>query len=163
MKATIDFYDMTTLRYLVIKEKFEQMWVIAPYFVWVAVSEALLFWVIVGGALFWVGRGGWGNILGGWVGVSWGEWGWVHCLIMPKFFLWLVLQGLCLRWIVWWLSMAKMMNLMQIMQVVNGLVDSASEIQYGLLNLIFWYEFVDLLVGPSICTKFSWIYNHQFK
>ena len=33
MKTTIDFYDMTTLRYLVIKEKFEQMWVIAPYFV----------------------------------------------------------------------------------------------------------------------------------
>ena len=65
MKTTTDFYDMTTLRYLVIKEKFEQMWVIAPYFVWVAVSEALLFWVIVGGALFWVGGGGWG-----WVGVS---------------------------------------------------------------------------------------------
>ena len=28
----------------------------------------------VGGSLFWVGGGGWENILGGW--------GWVHCLIM---------------------------------------------------------------------------------
>ena len=57
----------------------------------------------MGGALFWVGGGGWGIILGewrwlgnyfwvsgggwgitfgkcGWVG---GEWGWLHCLIMP--------------------------------------------------------------------------------
>ena len=125
------------------------------YFEWLWMGH-YFGWVGVGGEIFWVG--GWG-----WVGVSGGEWGCVHCLIMPKFFLWLVLQGLCLRWIVWWLSMAKMMNLMQIMQVVNGLVDSASEIQYGLLNLIFWYEFVDLLVGPSICTKFSRIYNHQFK
>ena len=33
MKTTINFYDMTTLRYLVIKEKFEYMWVIGPYFV----------------------------------------------------------------------------------------------------------------------------------
>ena len=31
--------------------------------------------------------GGWVNILGGWkwVGMSGGEWGWVHCLIMPLF------------------------------------------------------------------------------
>ena len=28
MKTTINFYDMATLRYLVIKEKFEQMWVL---------------------------------------------------------------------------------------------------------------------------------------
>ena len=28
MKTTINFHDMTTLRYLVIKEKFEQMWVL---------------------------------------------------------------------------------------------------------------------------------------
>ena len=32
-------------------------------------------WVGMSGALFWVGRGGWGIILGGW--------GWMHCLIMP--------------------------------------------------------------------------------
>ena len=31
-------------------------------------------------ALFWVGRDRWR-----WVGVCWGEWGWVHCLIMPLF------------------------------------------------------------------------------
>ena len=48
--------------------------------------------VEVGGTLFWVGGGGWGIILGGWrwvghyfgwVAVGGGEWGWVHCLIMP--------------------------------------------------------------------------------
>ena len=33
MKTAFNFYDMTTLRYLVIKEKFEQMCVIGPYFV----------------------------------------------------------------------------------------------------------------------------------
>ena len=42
-------------------------------------------WVRVGGTLFWVG----GEIIwlsgGGWegVGISGGEWGWLHCLIMP--------------------------------------------------------------------------------
>ena len=39
------------------------------------------------GTLFWVGKGGWANVLVGlgWVGISRGEWGWgwVHCLIMP--------------------------------------------------------------------------------
>ena len=44
--------------------------------------------VRVGGALFWIGGGGWEDIWlggGGWglVGVSGGELGWVHCLIMP--------------------------------------------------------------------------------
>ena len=33
----------------------------------------------MGGALFWVGGGGWENTFIG------GEFGWVHCLIMPKF------------------------------------------------------------------------------
>ena len=33
MKTAINFYDMTTLRYVVIKEKFEQMCVTGPYFV----------------------------------------------------------------------------------------------------------------------------------
>ena len=33
MKTAINFYDMTTLLYFVIKEKFEQMWVIGSYFV----------------------------------------------------------------------------------------------------------------------------------
>ena len=40
----------------------------------------------VTGALFWVGGGGCINISGvwgGWVGMSGGEWGWMHCLIMP--------------------------------------------------------------------------------
>ena len=34
------------------------------------------------GNYFWVSGGGWGIIFGkcGWVG---GEWGWLHCLIMP--------------------------------------------------------------------------------
>ena len=40
-KTTINFYDMTTLRYLLIKEKFEQMCVIGPYFMRVAVSGGL--------------------------------------------------------------------------------------------------------------------------
>ena len=37
------------------------------------------------GALFWVSRDACENILSrwGWVGMSEGEWGWVHCLIMP--------------------------------------------------------------------------------
>ena len=37
------------------------------------------------GALFWVGVGVWENIFvgWGWVGMSGGEWGWMHCLIMP--------------------------------------------------------------------------------
>ena len=72
---TINFYDMTTLHYLVIKEKFEYMCVSEPYFVWVAVSEGLFWvnvgyfgWVGVGGKMFWVGGAGWG---------------WVHFLIMP--------------------------------------------------------------------------------
>ena len=100
MKTTINFY-------LVIKEKFEYIWVIGPYFVWVAVSKAL-FWV--NADYFWGGGGSggvWGIILGrwGWVGVygalfwveglsgvggalywglwvTGGDWGWVHCLIM---------------------------------------------------------------------------------
>ena len=35
-------------------------------------------------ALFWVGGGEWGIILGGWgwVAMSEGEWEWVYCLIM---------------------------------------------------------------------------------
>ena len=33
MKITINFYHMAILHYLLIKEKFEQMWVIGPYFV----------------------------------------------------------------------------------------------------------------------------------
>ena len=37
----------------------------------------------MGGVLFWVGGGGWVNILVGWEwnGVSRGRWGWVHSLI----------------------------------------------------------------------------------
>ena len=59
MKTTINFYDMTTLIYLVIKEKFEKMWVVGPYFVWwrIVTYYFELVWVIVGG---------WGIILGGW-------------------------------------------------------------------------------------------------
>ena len=55
------------------------MCVIGLYFVWLAVSEALFRvsvsyfgWVGVGGALFWVGGGGWG---GG--GIIFCGWGWV--------------------------------------------------------------------------------------
>ena len=33
MKIAINFYDMAILRYLVIKEKFELVWVIGQYFV----------------------------------------------------------------------------------------------------------------------------------
>ena len=95
MKTAINFYDMTTFCYLVIKEQFEYMCVIGSYFVWVAVNEALLFWVRVG-YFVWVGGGVWGIIFGelswlghsfvsvGWVGISGGELGWVHYLIMPK-------------------------------------------------------------------------------
>ena len=78
MKTTINFYDMTTLRYLVIKEKLSRC-VIGAYFVCVVVSEALFsvsvgycWWVEVGGALFWVGGVG-GALF--WMGG--GEWGWV--------------------------------------------------------------------------------------
>ena len=108
MNTTINFDDIMTLCYLVIKEKFEKMWVIVPYFVWVAVSVALFWvsvsyfgWMRVDGALFWVGGMGgdaWGIVLFGWewvghyfgwVGVVWkcfvwvevggsDEWGWVH-------------------------------------------------------------------------------------
>ena len=37
------------------------------------------------GPLFCVSEGRWVNILGwwDWLGMSGGEWGWVHCLIMP--------------------------------------------------------------------------------
>ena len=59
-------------------------------------SECRLFWV--GETLFWVGGDGWGIFWGwvwvggaliwvngaGWVGLGGDEWGWVHCLIMPK-------------------------------------------------------------------------------
>ena len=94
-----------TLLYIVIKEKFEQVWVIGPYFVRVKVSEAFIlsecglfwedgtlfwveWWVGVYGALFWMsgmsgggGVGGWGIVLGRWVWV-WMSGG-VHCLIIP--------------------------------------------------------------------------------
>ena len=33
MKIKINFYDMTTVRYILIKEKFEQMCGVGPYFV----------------------------------------------------------------------------------------------------------------------------------
>ena len=49
MKTTVNFYDMT------IKEKREQMWVIGPHFVLVAVSEAFF---LSECGLFWVGEGG---------------------------------------------------------------------------------------------------------
>ena len=44
----------------------------------------------MGGALFWVVRGGWEKfwVCGGvWgrVGMCGGEWGWVHCLRLPPF------------------------------------------------------------------------------
>ena len=35
-------------------------------------------WVGVGGEIIWLSGGGWGG-----VGISGGEWGWLHCLIMP--------------------------------------------------------------------------------
>ena len=62
-----------TLLYLVIKEKIEQMWVVGPYIVWVAVIKTLFWasvgylgeWVIILGDWGWVG-GLWGIILGGW-------------------------------------------------------------------------------------------------
>ena len=57
---------MTTLIYLVIKEKFEKMWVIGPYFVWWRLVRHHFGWVGVDGALFWVGGGGWYITLGGW-------------------------------------------------------------------------------------------------
>ena len=54
----------------------------------------------VGRALFWVGGGEWENILGdwGWLGMSGGEWGWVHYLIMPVAisYSWFSLVHLCL-------------------------------------------------------------------
>ena len=55
IKTTINFYDMTTLVYFVIKEKFEKMWVIGPYFVWWQLVRHYFGWVKVGGALIWVG------------------------------------------------------------------------------------------------------------
>ena len=61
------------------KHYFELVWVIFGKWGWM---EHYFGWVGVYGALFWVGGGGQENILDGlrWVG---GEWGWVHCLIMP--------------------------------------------------------------------------------
>ena len=90
MKTTNNFYDMITLLYFVIKEKFD--WVGVGYWTMfcVTVNEAL-FWGSVGyfgcvghyfgwvgeyGALFWVVGGEWGIILGGWVNIL-GAWGWV--------------------------------------------------------------------------------------
>ena len=62
------------------------MCVIGLYFVWLAVSEALFRvsvsyfgWVGVGGALFWVGGGGWGIFLSGWRWVWVGGWGIIFC------------------------------------------------------------------------------------
>ena len=74
MKTKINFYDLMTLLYFVIKEKFEKIWVIGPYFVWVTVSEAL-FWVSVGyfgcmGHYLGVGEWGWIGNCFGWVGVG---------------------------------------------------------------------------------------------
>ena len=71
MKITIKFYDMKTLRYLVMKEKFEKMWVIGPYFEWMCVL--LSRWRWLGYCFGWVGVRGevWCIILGrcGWLGV----------------------------------------------------------------------------------------------
>ena len=61
------------------------------YLEWVWVILGGWGWVGLGGEIFWVGGGGWKNVLSewGWVevtGVSGGgggEWGWVHCLIIP--------------------------------------------------------------------------------
>ena len=73
MEITVNFNDMTTLRYLLIKEKLEWMWVIGPYFMWVAVSEVILsvgyFRWVGGGALYWASGVGW-DIIFGWVCVS---------------------------------------------------------------------------------------------
>ena len=88
MKTTINFYDMTTLHCLVIKEKFEWMCVIGPYFVWVAVREALFQvsvgycgWVGVGGALFCKGGCVWAIILGEWEWVG-HYFGWVRVVAL---------------------------------------------------------------------------------
>ena len=103
MKTAINFYDMMTLLYLVIKESLSRCrlidlilckWQLLRYYfewVWVILGgwDIILGgwgWVVVYGALFWVSGGGWGIILGwwgwvgkyfGWVGVVGDEWGWV--------------------------------------------------------------------------------------
>ena len=103
IKITINFYDMTTLHYLGIKEKFEYVWVLDNIlYDWRLVRHYVEWvWVILGEwglakHYFWrvrADRGGCGIILGGWrwvgmsgalfwvVGGGWenilGEWGWV--------------------------------------------------------------------------------------
>ena len=91
MKTTINFYDMTTLLYLVIKGSLSRCglldyilrkWrLVKHFFEWMLRG---LGWVRIYGGLFWVGEcewgldgalflfggGRWENILGGWVGVG---------------------------------------------------------------------------------------------
>ena len=91
---------MTTLIYLVNKEKFVYICVIGQYFVWVVVSEAL-FWVSVG-YFGWVGHYlgyvghyfGWVGVSGGELGIILGWWGWVG-----KYFGWVAVGGDEWEWV----------------------------------------------------------------